>query len=274
MLKNPFGLKDGVIVKVEDVSRGLECGCLCPNCGDQLISRQGQEKVWHFAHENEECTGAVEAAVHMMVHDHVLGLQSITIPEFVFHLPGKSWVEPVRSVEIDGATSINLIEGSRKDIELNCGGQPLLVHLAIGHESDDQKRELLRERGLSAITIDLSPFMLTPSTFSTEAVASGKHSSWLHNESFKQARIALKSTTWRKKRVTSSKKVYKGRVYDCPLQTKPKSKTFKDVTVSIDAECANCPHLAFRSPESILCIGKYKVDSLSKMRAVAKRLGL
>lgn len=274
MLKNPFGLKERTIVKVEDVSRGLECGCVCPNCGDRLIARQGDEKVWHFAHENEECSGAVEAAVHMIALQHLLGVKSITIPEFVFLLPGKDWVEPVRRVNVRSAKSITLIEGARDDVELNCAGQRLLVHLAVGQESDDQKRVLLRERGLSAITIDLSPFLLAPTSFNVEESVSGKHTSWLHNESFKQARIALKSDTWRRQGVTSAKKIYKGRVYDCPLKAKSQSKAFKDVTVSIDSECADCPHLIFKSPERILCAGKHRVDSLSKMRVIAKRLGL
>ena len=46
----PFGLResDGAIIDVYAVQRG--CGCICPSCQTPLIARQGEEKVWHFAH--------------------------------------------------------------------------------------------------------------------------------------------------------------------------------------------------------------------------------
>jgi len=52
----PFGLRenDKAIVDVYEVKRGRECGCICPSCRTPLIARQGEEKVWHFAHASEK----------------------------------------------------------------------------------------------------------------------------------------------------------------------------------------------------------------------------
>lgn len=48
----PFGEQesDGVLVDVHQVARGAQCGCRCASCKTPLIARQGEEKVWHFAH--------------------------------------------------------------------------------------------------------------------------------------------------------------------------------------------------------------------------------
>ncbi len=35
VIRNPFGLRNGKIVMIEDISieeRGLQCNCVCPNC--------------------------------------------------------------------------------------------------------------------------------------------------------------------------------------------------------------------------------------------------
>jgi hypothetical protein len=41
---------DGVLVSVEDVPRGQDCGCVCPSCNLPLVARMGDVNVWHFAH--------------------------------------------------------------------------------------------------------------------------------------------------------------------------------------------------------------------------------
>lgn len=46
----PFGLKNGKLVNVDQVDRGLACGCACPACNGQLIARKGEIRIHHFAH--------------------------------------------------------------------------------------------------------------------------------------------------------------------------------------------------------------------------------
>ena len=55
-LKNPFGLKDGKIVTIGDISpedNGLRCNCTCPNCGGMFLARRGSVRIPHFAHEQD-----------------------------------------------------------------------------------------------------------------------------------------------------------------------------------------------------------------------------
>lgn len=52
---NPYGLdKNNNLVCVDDVPNGLDCGCVCPACKVDLIAKQGDERVHHFAHSCDD----------------------------------------------------------------------------------------------------------------------------------------------------------------------------------------------------------------------------
>lgn len=58
MLRNPFGIQDGKIVTISDLTpaqRGAGCNCQCPNCKGPLIAKMGNIKVHHFAHSKDAC---------------------------------------------------------------------------------------------------------------------------------------------------------------------------------------------------------------------------
>lgn len=45
--------KDGRMVHVSDVQKGLGCGCICPNCHEPLMARHGEVREHHFAHHGD-----------------------------------------------------------------------------------------------------------------------------------------------------------------------------------------------------------------------------
>ena len=49
-LKLAYGMHNGRLRYIDDVERGLNCGCICPSCGRPLVARKGPVKVAHFAH--------------------------------------------------------------------------------------------------------------------------------------------------------------------------------------------------------------------------------
>ncbi len=46
-------LKDNKIVTIDEVERGLDCGCVCIHCHSRLVARKGDEREHHFAHYDE-----------------------------------------------------------------------------------------------------------------------------------------------------------------------------------------------------------------------------
>ena len=61
-LKNPFGLRNGEIVMIEDIlpeERGQKCNCVCPACGVAFEARLGNIRIHHFAHSGEGCSETI-----------------------------------------------------------------------------------------------------------------------------------------------------------------------------------------------------------------------
>lgn len=65
----PFGIDgNGSFRDVDEVPRGFECGCVCPDCKGPLNARQGDIKVHHFAHQDRrDCRSALDASVYGML---------------------------------------------------------------------------------------------------------------------------------------------------------------------------------------------------------------
>jgi len=88
----PFGLResDEAIVDVYAVKRGRECECTCPSCRTPLIARQGEEKVWHFAHASrhvykrtaQECDFSFYVSVRLMARQLIGSSITLALPEY------------------------------------------------------------------------------------------------------------------------------------------------------------------------------------------------
>ena len=65
-VKNPFGLRNGKYITVNDLTedeRGLACNCVCPYCKDSFEARLGTVRIHHFSHSGEGCD---EVASYLM----------------------------------------------------------------------------------------------------------------------------------------------------------------------------------------------------------------
>lgn len=68
-----YALKNGTSVFVDDVPKGLECGCICPCCYEPLVAKNaGAKRIHHFAHASGvECEGAYESMLHLLAKDKI-----------------------------------------------------------------------------------------------------------------------------------------------------------------------------------------------------------
>lgn len=90
--KIPFGLResDDELVDVYDVPNGKQCGCVCPSCHTPLEARQGDIKVWHFAHASKnvykktknECEYSFYLSLRMMARQLIGKQITLYLPEF------------------------------------------------------------------------------------------------------------------------------------------------------------------------------------------------
>lgn len=84
-LKIPFGLRDGAIVMIGDITpeeRGSKCNCVCPSCRTLLLARLGDIRTHHFAHSVEGCDEQIAflSGLYQMVKEYVLN-NEIVLPK-------------------------------------------------------------------------------------------------------------------------------------------------------------------------------------------------
>ena len=105
----PFAdrISDGEMVDASSVSRGRDCGCICQSCSAPLVARQGDIRVWHFAHATSDsnaekvCEYSPLVSIRLMAHQILGELDEISLPP----APNESRTEarnaPIQSIMID-----------------------------------------------------------------------------------------------------------------------------------------------------------------------------
>ncbi|TSJ84580.1 competence protein CoiA family protein [Chitinimonas sp. BJB300] len=73
--------KEGQLVSVGEVERGLACECYCLACQSPSLARQGHIRTWHFAHAQEtDCEYAAETALHKAAKECISRGMKLWVP--------------------------------------------------------------------------------------------------------------------------------------------------------------------------------------------------
>ncbi len=161
-LKLPFGLKDGRLVEISEVERGLGCGCSCPGCGSKLVARKGEQKVAHFAHyQNPECEHGFETALHLAAKSILEQRREIRLPE-LWHDMGRFGRQQLTEACFPKVTAVTVerrLGDIVPDLLLDFNGQKLLVEIAVTHFVDAEKLAKIKALGISTIEVELGAFL-------------------------------------------------------------------------------------------------------------------
>jgi hypothetical protein len=156
-----------LVVCVEEVPRGLECGCFCSVCQAPLIAKQGEQRIWHFAHATEsDCQGAAESLLHKAAKQLILEYKGITLPPVkavgsatlsdgrhaqVVETYPETWID-FESVILEQAV------GSIRPDVIGCAGEDrYIIEIAVSHFVEAEKGEVIRSLDWPAIEIQLDP---------------------------------------------------------------------------------------------------------------------
>ena len=87
-LRNPFGLKDGHIVLIEDIpsdQNGLRCNCVCPACKEPFEARMGDIRRHHFAHSGQGCdeVNAYLTGLYMLLNEYLTSGHPLYLPPVI-----------------------------------------------------------------------------------------------------------------------------------------------------------------------------------------------
>ena len=166
-LGTAYALKGTALVHISSVSRGLGCGCVCPECRMKVVARKGQVRRQHFAHHRPTaCNGGLETVLHRLAKELFVTLVSISLPEYHLRLARKikngnvievqKLVVPRDVVKIDAVNVESRLEPIIPDVVLNPGPEELLVEIAVTHVVGRNKLRALRRIGLPTIEIRLN----------------------------------------------------------------------------------------------------------------------
>ncbi len=87
-LRNPFGLRDGQIILIEDLSKsenGLRCNCVCPACNEPFEARMGDIRRHHFAHSGQGCDeiNAYLTGLYMLLNEYLTSGNPLYTPSVI-----------------------------------------------------------------------------------------------------------------------------------------------------------------------------------------------
>ena len=151
-----FALDEGgALVHVDDVAKGMKCGCHCPHCDAPLYAKNaGQIREHHFAHAHGfECEGAYESSLHLLAKEVLQETGRIMLPQ------SNSDAFPSGLVRIHNVEVEKWDEryGFRPDVEgIMDNGDRLLIEFLVSHKVDGKKRQTIVDNHLKCIEINVN----------------------------------------------------------------------------------------------------------------------
>jgi len=206
--KLPVGIdKDtGSLLRIDEVSRGLGCNCLCPGCKTPLVARKGELKSHHFAHHTpppDSTLSCAESALHKWAKNIVARQKTWRLREKRF--APKIWTtrfgESLASHEeswspfsdelfiIQSADEEHhmgdwkpdvFLSGHFGDIEAK-----LAIEIKVSHAVDEEKLAKVQGSDINLLEIELSADLMLEGVLTEEAlqeqIFDHKNQHWLHS---------------------------------------------------------------------------------------------
>ena len=85
-----YAIKDNILVYIDRVQNGIDCGCVCPKCHQKLIAKNdGEKREHHFAHYGEygkggkrECIDYNETVKHLLAKEIIVENKKVKFPVY------------------------------------------------------------------------------------------------------------------------------------------------------------------------------------------------
>lgn len=266
----PFGLKDGRAIHVDQVARGLGCGCVCPACDGALIARHGDKNIHHFAHATDaNCEGAYETSLHLAAKQVLEEEMHIVLPAATAKLNNnRAPIEfaPTLDHGIDSIELEKKLGMTIPDVTAIIAGNKLAIEIKVTHGIDDDKLARIVEEGTSTLEIDLSglPRDIDKDQIRYHVVESVDRKAWIYN-AYAAARLADLIRSGTKMPV-----IVRGmalHIDNCP---KPARIFHGKRYANVMDDCLHCEFNLHVGGEYIVCCGALK-SSRDSSRVVAIR---
>lgn len=300
-IKLPYAYKDGKLVTIDDVEKGLACNCYCPNCKSKLLARQGDIREHHFSHyKNEDCGWKGESIIHKLSKDIISKHKFIKVPRLLWQMKPEIVIYDEMYIPIDKIRLEHKIDKIIPDILINSKGKELIIELKVSHGIDRDKYLKIKKINIPTIEVDVrelinqlfkqKDYYLTNSEFEDALINNPKNKYWIFNtERERLKKIILKNHSKKLiiKKLKANPDFYFDLIYvdDCPIFKRTWNSGFKEGKsyAKIEEDCRLCKYylgsmkynnydsksaMELFEPGFIYCLGHlssktdYQIDSI------------
>lgn len=168
----------GRMVHVDDVPRGLACGCVCPCCHERLLARHGEVKEHGFAHHSDSRGANLKicymVSLYKLAEQIIETRKRVHVPSYYGIFPGKD-IEFVE-VKIDGRFER---EDKQPDVMATSrDGKKYIIEFTFDYKV--QHKQAVDYKNLNCLEINLSGQTLE--TVEMFLLEDDKDRKWLNNQ--------------------------------------------------------------------------------------------
>lgn len=154
-------LKNEVVISIDDVESGKNCGCVCPACHEPLVAKKGSKRMHHFAHyAGHNCEYGYETSLHLAAKEILSKASKIILPPVYVSFPNSykkdELVCDAKEIEIEKVELEKRFGDVIPDVVVYAGGRQFFIEIYVTHCIDEEKLQKLRKADISTIEIDLS----------------------------------------------------------------------------------------------------------------------
>ena len=171
---------EGRMVHVDDVPRGLQCGCVCPNCHERLVARHGDVKEHGFAHHSETRKANLNICYQVIMYK--LAEQIIQTQKRI-HAPSYYGIFKERDIEFKDVRIDSRYEREDKQpdvIAITHDDKQYLIEFVFQYKV--QHKQALDYKNLTCLEVDLCNQTLE--TLEQFLLKSAEDRKWLNNEDY------------------------------------------------------------------------------------------
>lgn len=258
-----YGVRDGKTISIEEVESGLNCGCVCPACGEVLVAKKGKQMMHHFAHySGHSCEYGYESSLHLAAKEILAKTKKILLPAVFLSFPNsykdKELLSEPKEITFDRVALEQPFQDIIPDVVLYTGEKKLFLEIYVTHAVDETKLEKIKRLGVSTLEIDLSKqdSSLTETELTEILLQERKEKHWLFN---------AVEDRWLKRfyRIADEKAIvqrgFAFQVDDCPIAART---YFGKPYANFTDDCLYCPYcISQQHQKGMLCSGRAGIVS-------------
>ncbi|MYF36026.1 MAG: hypothetical protein F4226_04325, partial [Synechococcus sp. SB0678_bin_12] len=141
-----YGIREGDLLHISQVSSGLSCGCVCPAYHAPLVAKKGCQREHYFAHgSGDSCQHAIETALHLAAKDVLARRREIVLPAVEVKFPYDKFVDynfshktvtiaPEQLYQLDSVELEHRVSEIIPDVLAKVKNRSLLIEIRVTHK--------------------------------------------------------------------------------------------------------------------------------------------